>query len=494
MKILELYEHQTLELNRSDLVARLVAADGDEAGAERVAASLVARANGLLREVRPLGENQPAAILAEKAGGENFVLKLASTFFVGMDWIVPGVLAVRVRPKIDNLREDRTTEIDVLGMLEEILEEAFDAEHYNGLLFTSSDTTPINGGGDYVGLRYFLVAEYLALLHRIVRKGLRRQYVAQQEVFHRKLRGRIVWSKTFSKPSANFADRIVCEPVGFTKDTEENRYLKAGLRAADIMMGKLPSSFKSKGLRGIFRLLIAAFDEVSDTDESTRPRFVKANPVFRDYAAAIAMTKRIFEMDSVGYAQNRTTATVPPHWLYMPKLFELYVYAKFRAAIKKDDRLIYHLTVEKQELDYLCDIKALLNTPVGGRYAVVDAKYKMLYDEGRIDRDDARQLSGYARFAPVHKELHEWGMPEAASASLLPCLIIHPTLDDAYETRLDFSRIVGNEKWLGFSTLAIRLPEVVEPNFAASDSSTAEAVKVCLNNVEQPGQPVASSG
>lgn len=207
---------------------------------------------------------------------------------------------------------------------------------------------------------------------------------------------------------------------------------------------------------------------MSDTDESTRPRFVKANPVFRDYVAAIAMTKRIFEMDSVGYAQNRAT-------------------------IKNDDRLIYHLTVEKQALDYLCDIKAFLNTPVGGRYAVVDAKYKMLYDEGRIDRDDARQLSGYARFAPVHGKLHEWGMPEAASASLLPCLII-PTLDDAYETRLDFSRIVGNEKWLGFSTLAIRLPEVVEPDFAASDSSTAEAVKVCLNNVEQPGQPVASSG
>lgn len=130
---------------------------------------------------------------------------------------------------------------------------------------------------------------------------------------------------------------------------------------------------------------------------------MKANPVFRDYAAAIAMTKRIFEMDSVGYAQNRAT-------------------------IKNDDRLIYHLTVEKQALDYLCDIKAFLNTPVGGRYAVVDAKYKMLYDEGRIDRDDARQLSGYARFAPVHGKLHDWGIPEAASASLLPCLII-PTLD-----------------------------------------------------------------
>lgn len=474
MKILELYEHQTLELKRQDLIARLVAVDGDVAGAERVATVLAARSNGVLREVRPLGLNQPAAVIAEKTGGASFVLKLASTFFVGIDWIVPGVLAVRIRPKIDNVSEDRTTEIDVLGMLEEILREAFDAEHYDGLLSTSSDTTLIEGGGDYVGLQYFLVAEYLALLHRIVRKGLRRQYVAQQEVFHRKLRGRIVWSKTFSKPSANFADRIVCEPVGFTKDTDENRYLKAGLRAADIMMGKLPNNFKIKGLRGIYRLLITAFDEVSDTDESTRPRFVKANPVFRDYAAAIAMTKRIFEMESVGYARNRTAATVPPHWLYMPKLFELYVYAKFRAAIKDDDRLIYHLAVERQELDYLCDIEALLHTPVGGRYAVADAKYKMLYDKGGVDRDDARQLSGYARFALVHRKLYEWGMPMEASASLLPCLIIHPTLNDAYETRLDFSRIVGNKKWLGFSTLAIRLPEVDEPKFVAPTPKVGE--------------------
>lgn len=458
MKILELYEHQKLELRRADLVDLL----GKDAEAERVAATLARRSNGLLREVRPLGEEQPAAIVVEKSGGESFVLKVQSMFFVGIDWIVPGILAVRVRPKLDIGRNNRTTEIDVLAMLEEALSEGFVAEHYEGLLSTSSDPTPIEGGGDHMGLQYFLVAEYLALLHRIVRKGLRRQYVAHQEVFHRKLRGRILWGKTFSKPSANFADRIVCEPVGFTKDTEENRYLKAGLRAADVMMGKLPTGFKSEGLRGLFRLLIAAFEEVSDTDESTRPRFVRANPVFREYAAAIAMTKRIFEMESVGYARSSATATVPPHWLYMPKLFELYVYSKFRAAIAQEDRLVYHLAVKKQELDYLCDVKALLQTPVRGRYAVADAKYKMLYEKGRMDRDDARQLSGYARFAPVHKQLHEWGMPEEASTSLLPCLIIHPTLDDSYETKLDFNRIVGNENWLGFSTLAIRLPEVKE--------------------------------
>lgn len=466
MTILELHEHKKLHFSRSELIKR-IAANGGSALAESIAAHIGELPNGELQCVRPLGEEQPFALRVTKCGGKAFTLTIETNFFVGIDWAVPGVLAVRVRPKIELVDERRrsktydTKEIDVLGMLNEILAENFDPEHYDDLLTVRSDLPNIKGVGDFIGLQQFLVADYLAMLHRIVRKGLRRQYLARQEVFNRKLRGRILWSKTFSKPTAHLADRLVCEPVVFTKDTDENRYLKAGLRAADVMLGKLSGGAMSEGFRGLFRLLVLAFEEVSDTDESTRPRFVKTNPVFKDYAEAIAMTKRILDMEAVGYARDDAgEASMVPHWLYMPKLFELYVYAKFRRAIDPEDKLVYHLAVGRQELDYLCDVQKLLETPVGGRYAVADAKYKMLYDRGSIDRDDARQLSGYARFVPVHERLREWGMSPSASMQLLPCLVVHPTLERTAPAEIDFSRIKASDQWLGFSSLGIRLPEL----------------------------------
>lgn len=466
MKIIELFEHKQLEFTRSRLIEHL-ASDGNLAEAERVAQIVAARPDGDLRRVYPLGAEQPAAIIAEKKGGENFILKISSHYFVGIDWIIPGVLAVRVRPKIDqkSLKANDGTvlyEIDVLGMLNEIVNVDFDSKHYEGLLSLYTETEPIEKGGDTVGMYQFLIADYIAVLKRITQKGLRRQYLARQEIYKRKLHGRVLWSKTFSKPSAHLADRIACEPVIFTRDTDENRYLKAGLIAAGIIMGNLPDSLKSESLRRQFRYVLKAFGDVSNTDESTRPRFVKTNPVFKDYSLAIEMTRSIFDMESIGYARDRSTATVLPHWLYMPKLFELYVYAKLMDVTKPEDRLAYHLKLKKQELDYLCNIKSLIGTAIKNSFAIIDAKYKLSYDNesGAIELEDARQLSGYARFKPIYKKLIEWKLLEQDSSSktIIPCLIIHPTLNPIAPTSIDFSRIRESNNWLDFYLLDIRLP------------------------------------
>lgn len=464
MKILELFEHNQIKLSRSDFVDQL-SSDGNSTEAESIAELIATYPNGELRRFHPLGNEQPAAIVVHKSGGVNFVLKFTSHFFVGIDWIIPGKLAVRVRPKIDqksisNHDTESFLEVDVLGMLNEVVSANLESGHYDGLITFPSDSSPIEKGGDTIGAYQFLIAQYLSLLKRLVQKGLRRQYVAHEEIYKRKLRGRILWSKTFSKPSAHLADRIACEPVIFTQDTDENRYLKAGLNAAGVTMGKLPSGLKSYALRQQFRYVLKGFEEVSDTDESTRPRFVKTNPVFKDYSTAIEMTRNIFSMDSISFARTQNQATVLPHWLYMPKLFELYVYAKLLATKQPGDQLTYHLQVGRQELDYLCNVNAFKETVIKSPYAIVDAKYKLRYDNdsGTIDRDDARQLSGYARFRPVFDKLNEWGMPKQDTKPNIPCLIVHPTLNPLAPTSIDFSRIRESNNWLEFYLLDIRLP------------------------------------
>ncbi len=52
---------------------------------------------------------------------------------------------------------------------------------------------------------------------------------------------------------------------------------------------------------------------------------------------------------------------------------------------------------------------------------VVDAKYKNRYIKEGIGKDDARQISGYARLKSVYKELNIDNTRE-----IIDCLIIYP--------------------------------------------------------------------
>ncbi len=147
MKILELFEHNQIKLSRSDFVDQL-SSDGNSTEAESIAELIATYPNGELRRFHPLGNEQPAAIVVHKSGGVNFVLKFTSHFFVGIDWIIPGKLAVRVRPKIDqksisNHDTESFLEVDVLGMLNEVVSANLESGHYDGLITFPSDSSPI---------------------------------------------------------------------------------------------------------------------------------------------------------------------------------------------------------------------------------------------------------------------------------------------------------------------------------------------------------------
>ena len=56
---------------------------------------------------------------------------------------------------------------------------------------------------------------------------------------------------------------------------------------------------------------------------------------------------------------------------------------------------------------------------------ILDTKYKPRYGTGTFDKDDVRQLAGYARDCKVLKRLgiHE---TEAHDSAVVPCVIIYP--------------------------------------------------------------------
>ncbi len=97
----------------------------------------------------------------------------------------------------------------------------------------------------------------------------------------------------------------------------------------------------------------------------------------------------------------------------MSKLFELYVLGKLIDKFPISGEVIYNKRYNYLIPDYL--IKSM-----NGKYKmVVDAKYKPRYDTKEIEKEDLRQVAGYARLQKVYDEL---GVTELKES--IECLII----------------------------------------------------------------------
>jgi len=187
-------------------------------------------------------------------------------------------------------------------------------------------------------LSIFLITEYLNILQRIVRKGLKKSYYRVEENLNNKVKGHILVSRTIQRNLAK--GRItdnVCRYQVYDIDSPENR--KEYFTAVEYA-----------------QLLLRRFS---------------------------------YDITLVGKSQIVT----PPFWIDMSKLFELYVFGKLKKIFIGKREIQYHVKAHRQELDYL-----LKPTEWTEPY-VIDAKYKPRYKQGGgITMDDAREVSGYARF------------------------------------------------------------------------------------------------
>ena len=142
--------------------------------------------------------------------------------------------------------------------------------------------------------------------------------------------------------------------------------------------------------------------------------------------------------------QSNDKIEVPPYWIDMTKLFEMYVFAKLRQLFGDD--VMYHPHFGKQEPDYLI-------MPTADRPPfVADAKYKR-YSERSVDIDDIRQVSGYARMKAIRLRL------EVEGKSLIPCVIIYP--DQKKPEILDYYTKWADEgRYEDIFKTGIRLPVI----------------------------------
>ena len=172
-------------------------------------------------------DTQPTLDFTVKRQGACIDITVQAWYYVGFDWIIPGMLGVHVLPKL----EQDACCIDILGMLRKALTERENLDHLEGLLHIDFQQPALIDAEDSAGLNLFVVTAYLNVLERIVRKGLKRNFYSCDEIYRRKLRGSILFSKTIAgQHSSRFSDRLCCRRQDFGINVPANQVLKCALR------------------------------------------------------------------------------------------------------------------------------------------------------------------------------------------------------------------------------------------------------------------------
>ena len=354
-------------------------------------------------------------------------VRLRAGYYVGVLWLVKQQKYVHIVPKLNKKQTEEETdnwvEVDTLKMLLSLAHTAL--EDTQDLIKIYWDEPLITVEQEEDVLTPFLIGQFLLLLKRIVRKGLKNSYYTVEENLSNRIKGKIQLAKHLKQNVfKNKVTRHVCRYQEFGLDSLENRFLKKVLQF--IISFKNTHSQYFKGNEEEIEQLIAycsPFFELIEEEVNTKElKKLTINPFFKEYEDAIEIGKHILKRFSYNITETaKQKVPIPPFWIDMPKLFELYIYKKLQEQFGRGG-VHYHFTGDYTELDFLLDtLKYKM---------VIDTKYKTVYEGGR-DIDDIRQVSAYARLNNVYNKL------KIDKDKLIDCLIIYPSLEENKEINLE---------------------------------------------------------
>ncbi len=376
-----------------------------------------------------------------------------SSYFVGLDWLAEKELAVQINPKMND-----GFEIDYVHMLNDALCEPENFEHLKDLITIRFDKPSIQIKQQQDFLSIFLITEFLGLLQKIVRKGLKKSFYMVEENLPNKVKGKILIGKNVHQNlTKGKITNNVCKYQVYDIDSDENRILKKALRFCKRQLIVYSHAIDTHPLETKAKYIQPYFDSVSDNVSIRTIKSFKGNPIFKEYNQAVEFAQLLlrrysYDITNIGKQQIST----PPFWIDMSKLFELYIFHHLRKVFTDKNEIRYHVNAHFQELDYL------LNPSHWSEPYVIDAKYKPRYKHsGGISIDDAREVSGYARLSSIYSalKLDENKVPP------IKCLIIYP--DQEQEERFTFTNIEeptfeAISGYVRFYKIGIRLPMIIQ--------------------------------
>ena len=259
--------------------------------------------------------------------------KLWADFYIGVDWLIENDVAALVKPKIDNV------DFMLLFSAALAISTESDAEyfsHYYGINFNKPeieiDSSIVNC------LTPLMIAHYISLLRILVKRGLKRGYLNQEENLHSKIKGRILFQKNLRHNQlAKREDRIFCGFDEYTIDIPENRLLKKALLFAEKALNNCISLKQEnqivfyKEIKKAINSIKPSFEQVSIDIKINEVQKVTSNKLFKTYKEAIIVAKALLRKYDYTFSKisEKSTKTYP-FWIDMPKLYEMYVYSKLK--------------------------------------------------------------------------------------------------------------------------------------------------------------------
>jgi 5-methylcytosine-specific restriction enzyme subunit McrC len=340
---------------------------------------------------------------------------LWASYYIGIDWLKENEAYILVNPKI--------LDLDYIRMFLHCLKHSEISKFVNDIYYFDLNKPKIKLGTNDWELTPFMLVHFLSLVDKIVTQGLKKNYTVVEENLNSKIKGKIIWSQQIKKNIAiKREDRVYCRYQEYSVNCLENRLLKKTLLFIQRYSAKHLKQYP-EFIRKQNRLL-SAFENVSDNISYSEIKRVKVNSLYKEYIETIDLAKQILR--HFGYSFKRADdktieKELPPFWIDMSKLFELYVYSLLKDEYK-DCKIEYQKGTRNQIPDFLF--------VSGSENLILDTKYKPQYENNPPDIDDIRQLSGYARTVKIREKLNINN-----DTDIVDCVIIYPITDDL---KIDF--------------------------------------------------------
>ncbi|MGP5686987.1 5-methylcytosine restriction system specificity protein McrC [Psychrobacter glacincola] len=347
-------------------------------------------------------------------GRESLSLKMS--YFIGADWLVKNQQAIYVAPKINKGLQ----EIDYLGMLQSCLTHGDIAKNTKDLYHIKLNEPFIEIDQQMDLLTPLLIMQFLQTLKILVKKGLKQSYYKVERNLNSRVKGKVLIAQNIKKNIVrNRVTNTFCSYEEFGFDSIENRVLKHTLSFVRRYLSQYPEYLGS--MKCLIDYCTPAFERVSDEVNLHELKAVKRNSFYKEYQEALKLSKiilkrfgyHISEIDNSSVEQ----ISVPPFWIDMSKLFELYVLGLLKD--KYGDKILFQAKGSYGNPDYLLidDMQPL----------IIDAKYRPTYQQDKnlsYIIEDIRQISGYARDVGILDKLG-YHTVEEQSSSVVSCVVIY---------------------------------------------------------------------
>ena len=368
--------------------------------------------------------------------------ELQAKYFIGLKWIKESESAIYVEPKIKNL--------DFMSMFMHCFNnDCRDVANKLGKIYSIDfDQKPIKVNSECIELTPILIVHFLMLTKSIVQRGLKCNYIQREENLCSKIKGKILINQTIKRNySSGRMDRTGCQYQDYSINCIENKVLKKTLLFVSKFIDTNPEISCSCKLKQIATYCLGAMTSVGEEIPLQQLKQFNVNPLYKEYAEALKVAKLILRRFSynIELVKKDVDRTLPPFWIDMSLLFELYVYSLLKKS--HTDKIDHHLSTYGNEIDFVKYDEKL----------IIDTKYIPRWED-TIHHDNVRQLSGYARNTALRKRILN---KDKDDTTILDCLIIYPGESGCLQFCSNENLINSKtciDTYLKFHKLAIKLP------------------------------------